>query len=426
MVLVRSPASGVRHPAPDTISHVPSIFFPIIVIGIVLAVVAGSRHMKRIAALWAEAAEILGLEYDQPRLATPRISGTIQGMRVEVDVRRRSSGKSNQTFTRYLVRFPSPGFDFRLTRQTSLSRITKFFGTQDVEVGDSGFDDAFVVKTDAEDRLRRLLEPGLRNVLIRTAAAYPAVEFEDDRVFFERQRLETSRDVIVSTIRRFVDVAGAISGHRSHQRTAAIVAARERGELAEIATQLRKSARKRADTLAEQLLELDTLATAGDGEAARERVGELETLVPADPDVVGWKQRLEHPRGPAQASSATGPDPTDLSEEIFAGNALSFESKRVFDEKYRGSSVRWTGRVKSVDTIRAGSDLGAEGGTKLIATVATIDHDLYGNTDIDAVLGLPAGAGAGLQHGDEVSFTGTLVRIDPLVRNVFVAEGKLD
>ena len=108
--------------------------------------------------------------------------GTIRAMRTEVGIHRRGSGKNRQTFTRYEIRFPSSGFQFRLTRQTALSRITNLFGAQDVEIGDTSFDDAFVVKTKAEDRLRTLLRSGLRGVLVRVAAAYPGIAFEDDRV----------------------------------------------------------------------------------------------------------------------------------------------------------------------------------------------------------------------------------------------------
>ena len=82
--------------------------------------------------------------------------------------------------------------------------------------------------------------------------------------------------------------------------------------------------------------------------------------------------------------------------------------------------------MKSVNRIQKGSDLGAEGGDKMIATVASIEHDLYGNTEIDAVVGLARGAGARLDRGNEVTFTGTLVRVDPLVRNIFVADGKVE
>ncbi len=98
---------------------------------------------------------------------------------------------------------------------------------------------------------------------------------------------------------------------------------------------------------------------------------------------------------------------------------------RIFDDRYRGSTVHWSGPVKSTGRIGADCDIGNEGADRLVVSVATISHDLYGNTEIDAVLGLPAGTVPNLHRGDPVAFTGTLVRVDPLVRNVFVADARL-
>jgi hypothetical protein len=421
----RTPVGGSSLDGPGYAQDVPILVVVLFVIVAVAAITAARRYMQKIAASWGDAGRELGLDFQQQRFGRPRLSGAIRGMRVEVDIRTQQSGKTQQTFTRYRVWVPSPGFEFKLTRQTGFSRITRFFGAQDLEVGDQSFDDAFVVKTNAPDRLRGMLTTGLRGVLIRTAAAYPGVEFKNDLVHFERQRLETSRDVIVSAVRRFVDVAAALSGGRALDRSARLVTARERGELADIAEKIRNAREQKAETLDEELLELDTLATAGDREAARAKVRDLEKTLPADPDVVGWKRRLESSPSP-RTGAAGSPDAEALAEEIFAGNALSFETKESFDQKYRGATVRWTGTVKSVNRIQKGSDLGAEGGDKMIATVASIEHDLYGNTEIDAVVGLARGAGARLDRGNEVTFTGTLVRVDPLVRNIFVADGKVE
>ena len=94
--------------------------------------------------------------------------------------------------------------------------------------------------------------------------------------------------------------------------------------------------------------------------------------------------------------------------------------------EYRGLEVRWSGSVKSVGRIPPKSEIGDEGGESLVVTVARIEHDLYGNTDIDAVVGIQPGSGFGIRQGDEVTFAGTLVRVDPLVRTVFVADARLE
>lgn len=401
----------------------PIFFFFFVLVAIVGVALAGFRYMKRLVAAWIEAAMRLGLEFEQISPGKPRMGGTIDEHRVRVDVIVKGSGKSRHTYTRYRVWYPSPDFEFRLTRQTALSRVTRFFGAQDVEVGAPGFDQSFVIKTDADSELRAFLHLGIQSTLLRTAAAYPGVVFENDRVTYEIQRLSSSADTIVSIVRRLVDAASALSGRRPRQR-ALVVAARARGELIQIAEKIRLETTKREKALDEELVELDTLATAGDRAAARERLDKLEATVPADPEVVGWRRRLDQPT--VGRRSGSGPDAEALAEDIFSGNALSFESKAAFDDKYRGLEVRWSGSVKSVGRIPPKSEIGDEGGESLVVTVARIEHDLYGNTDIDAVVGIQPGSGFGFRRGDEVTFAGTLVRVDPLVRTVFVADARLE
>ena len=395
----------------------------IVVFGLVL--VAAARHVRKISARWIHAARDLGLQATQPRFGMPTITGTMRGLQVKVDMFRQGSGKNAQTFTRYSVHYPPPDFDFRLTRETGLSRTTRLFGAQDVEVGETGFGAAFVTKTDDEERLKGWLDAGRMGVLVRTAAAYPGLVLNSGEVKFQRNGLESSHDVIVSTVRRLVDVADALSGRQANTRTADVVAARARGDLAEMATRLRGLKEKRSEALDEQLMEIDTLATAGERDAAEQRVRALEEILPADPDVMGWKRRLKRPGVSADTDTRPGPGAEELAQELFAGNALSFESKKVFDERHRGATVRWPGVVKAREVIRAGSNVGPEGATKLIVTVAAITHDLYGNTEVDAVIGLPPNAAATVGRGDDVTITGTLARVDPLVRNIFLTDAAL-
>jgi hypothetical protein len=398
-------------------------FFLIIVLVIVLIGVVAGRYSKAVAAAWTEAASRLGLDYQQRGFARPRLEGVIDGMRVAVDVRVQRSGNNSQNFTRYRVWAPTRGFAFRLSRQTGLSKIGKLFGAQDVELGDPGFDDAFVVKTDDEPQLRNVLDSRLMGLLVRTEAAYPGTVFKDGLVSYRKRGLETDADVIVSALARFAEAAAALGGVRLSNAAEDVVAARRRGELAEIADKMRRTER-RAETLDEELVELDTLATAGDRAEAERRLRRLERRAPADPEVRGWRERLAQPP-PAPAPVAEIIDAEELAENMFAGTSLSFESKQVFDQHYRGGTIRWQGRAKTVDRIHTDSHLGKAGDDKLIATVATIEHDLYGNTEIDAVVALPAGTGSRLRRGDDVSFTGTLVGVDALVRNILVADGRL-
>ena len=63
---------------------------------------------------------------------------------------------------------------------------------------------------------------------------------------------------------------------------------------------------------------------------------------------------------------------------------------------------------------------------KLVIAIAEVEHDLYGMSEVDAVVSAPVGAAKSIERGDVVSFTGTLLKADSMMRNVFIHDGKLD
>jgi len=70
-------------------------------------------------------------------------------------------------FTRMRAPFVNPsGFRFSIKRRSAFSDIANWLGAHDVEVGDPDFDQAFVVKSNNEPRVRELLRaPELRQLL---------------------------------------------------------------------------------------------------------------------------------------------------------------------------------------------------------------------------------------------------------------------
>jgi len=69
-----------------------------------------------------------------------------------------STGKATVVFTRMRAPFVNPGgFRFDIYRKSVFSSIGKFFGMQDIEVGDPQFDVDFIVKSTDESRVRQLL-----------------------------------------------------------------------------------------------------------------------------------------------------------------------------------------------------------------------------------------------------------------------------
>lgn len=95
-----------------------------------------------------------------------------------------SNGKTTVAYTRLRAPYVNPdGFRFTIYRRGLFTGIAKWFGMQDVDVGQAGFDDHFVIKGSDAARLRVLFDdPKLRELL----EAQPEVHFtvKDDEGFF--------------------------------------------------------------------------------------------------------------------------------------------------------------------------------------------------------------------------------------------------
>jgi hypothetical protein len=390
------------------------MFVPFIVIGVIaLIVVAARRQHERVAATWSEAARRLGVQVEAGSwFSNPKLDGTLNGIPLHVDSYTRRHGNNSTTYTRYQVRFPPPGFDYTLRREGGLTKIGKFFGIRDVEVGDAAFDGAFKIKTDDQTRLEQLLTPSVRAGLFRLMASFPSVVISAGHIGMEQTRLEKNPDKLESIVRRLVGAAQLLAsptGGVSDED----VTDRQHGMLEDVADRVRHSVDQNPEDVDQRLCEIETLAAAGDDQQAGQRLGELEKMAPADPDVVGWRKTLETPgRTPAAARDV---DLDEMAADLFGGDDLSFETRTKFNSKYAGANVTWEGTVKEVRESRTG--------TRVTVTVATVENDLYGNTDIDVVVETTGPAPA---KGAEVTVSGMLDRIDPLMRNLYLAAARID
>lgn len=103
---------------------------------------------------------------------------------VTLDTYTVSTGKSHVTYTRMRAPYVNPdGFRFTIYRRGLFTGIAKFLGMQDVEMGEEHFDEAFVIKTNEEGRLRSLLSSDrLRGLIAQQKAIYFAVK-DDEGLF---------------------------------------------------------------------------------------------------------------------------------------------------------------------------------------------------------------------------------------------------
>ncbi|MCP4964042.1 MAG: tetratricopeptide repeat protein [bacterium] len=388
---------------------IPILF--LLIIGI--AYFAWKSHQKTVQT-WRRIASELGLEISvKSSMARPAMRGTFNGLPVTIDTYTQRSGNSNTTYTRYRVNYPPLGLGLKMRREGGLSFIGKLFGIEDAQVGDPVFDEAFKISTSDQPRLSAFLTPSVRSSLLRLMASYPSAVITDNSIQVVKARFEGNGDVLASTTQRIVATAQQMASP-SAGVSDTMVKGREQGLLGDVAERIREAVESHPEDVDQRIFELETLAAAGDDTQAAERLRELERMAPADPDVAGWKQALDTPAQPSSEMSETI-DVDVLAKDLFGGEDLSFETRTKFNSQYAGRKISWEGKVKQV----------RESGDKAQATivVATVHNDLYGNTDIAVVVDGVSRPVPG--ENQQVTVSGTLNTIDPLMRNLFVTDARL-
>lgn len=113
-----------------------------------------------------------------------KIQATHGQWTVTLDTYAVSNGKTTIVFTRMRAPFVNPdGFRFTIYRRGVFSDIGKWFGMQDIEIGDERFDRDFIIKGTDETRVRTLLSaPRLRELI----ALQPEIKLavKDDEGWF--------------------------------------------------------------------------------------------------------------------------------------------------------------------------------------------------------------------------------------------------
>ena len=109
--------------------------------------------------IWRQLSEEIGATYVEGRtFKTDKVQVSHLQWTLTLDTYVVSTGKSTMVFTRMRAPYVNPdGFRFNVYRKGVFSGIGKFFGMQDLEVADSEFDAAFIIKATDEGRIRQLL-----------------------------------------------------------------------------------------------------------------------------------------------------------------------------------------------------------------------------------------------------------------------------
>ena len=124
----------------------------------------GLRSHKRLIAEFAVWAAAQGLTVREgPWWSTPlEAAGVRSGRRVEVSTFTTGSGKSRTTWLAVVVKGVPGRLELSLVRQGFGTKISEWFGTKEIEVGDAAFDARWFVRSNRAEFVAAALLPEIR------------------------------------------------------------------------------------------------------------------------------------------------------------------------------------------------------------------------------------------------------------------------
>ena len=129
---------------------------------------------------------------------------------------------------------------------------------------------------------------------------------------------------------------------------------------------------------------------------------------------------------PTEPSGDLSLDVASVCEELFNPKIMSYEANRLFDDRYKDATVRWTGTMRRASTYSYDFNFGDGGGTKAEFDVYDVKQQ-YGSRTVRAFVQLPTEAAAdiGARIGEEMLFEGRLMTCEGSARRLYVADAHL-
>jgi hypothetical protein len=398
-----------------------------------MAITIGVKQSKKTNEAWAAVARQLQLVFQSGQIfSRPRISGIHKGCSVLVTTFSKGSGKNQTTYTRFRVSYPhSLDLGLRLTKQGMLSGIGKFFGTQDIEVGDEGFDDAVVVKGRDPERVKEFLTLSRRMRAARFLTTYQGSCIDDLNVEWERRHVERDSDKIVRMIERMASLANHMTDDRAEDKVIdRAIEARQEGRLDEALQLIQEVPDEHdADARDVHVFQGEILLATRQSQAAAEAFSQVYKEEPEDQESLKMAEQaakqVEPVTTPVEAKSEL--EVGTVCDTLFAPENMSSEVTELFDKHYCGSSIRWSGTLTGVRTFTFDLVFGNEPGTRAVFEIHQVGGQSFSARPVQAVVQFPEDAEDLLRSkvDSQLTFEGTLVSCDAFMRNLFVGGGKI-
>jgi hypothetical protein len=374
------------------------------------------------------------------------LTGESQGFGVHVDTYTRGSGKNSKTYTRFRVRYPRDlGVGLSLTKAGFFSGLASFFGREDIEIGDAAFDGEIVVQGGDPRRVRELLTPSRRMRISRFLASYPDATITDSSLEWSTRGVLRDPQRLIAHVNTLVRLAWHMVEDREEDAALArVIEAQDEGRPEEALRMLAERHRAaeagevnsdvfKPAPVEERLLEGGLLHLAGRSDEARQVFAAAAEETPDDAELGQWAAALSGKASPAAtaepavASPADGLAAADVCEALFSASGSSFAAYQVFEDRYVGREVQWSGVLQRVDEFSYDLVFHGQEGCKGVIEIHELSSASYGQRRVLAIVQFPKASLGELRGrlGQRLEFTGRLAKADGLLRNLYLADGRL-
>ena len=119
-------------------------------------------------------------------------------------------------------------------------------------------------------------------------------------------------------------------------------------------------------------------------------------------------------------------DVASVCEALFDPMIMSYESNRLFDDRYKDATVRWKGTARRSNVYSYDFEFGDGGGTKAELDVYEVKQQ-YGSRTVKAFVQLPTEAAddIGARIGEDVQVEGRLISCEGSARRLYVADARM-
>ena len=425
--------------------HIIAFLAIFIVPGIVIGMVIlfAMTRSRKINQAWESAAKTLGLQYSPSAILKSRnISGDLHGFHVLIDIYTSGSGDHSQSYTRLRVTYPTPlNLGLRLTREGMLTSVAKFFGSQDIQVGDSAFDDSLHIKGNDESSIREFLNPSRRLRIQRFLRNHSDATIQDDSIHWRHRGTISNSGLLVNKTRAMLRLAWHLTGDRESDQSLNEAMQLQNDGLPEEALRLIEAVVVKPETsqetppiiaepVEEKIMWAELKYMEGETAIAHQQFEELKDLDPDDPEIGEWTDLT---REEAESPPAKQPKPaTDFSikgfcDELFGENTSSFEINRTFEASYAGHEVSWAGELQKIERNYSSFLFENSTGYKATFKIDERPSSFYGSRTVLAIVHFSEDLAESLKprQGESIEFRGKLIKADGLMRNVYLDHGQL-